>query len=200
MALFRILSSLLLASICVLAIAQTPPTRVRGVIERFDDSLLVVKARDGTTVNIKLAENFAVLGVTAATLADVTPGKFIGTAALATSDGKLTAIEVLIFPENMRGVGEGHYPWDLQPESTMTNATVADVLEAPKKRVLVLRYKDGAKEVAVPEGVPIVTFVAADRSALKAGAHAFVTAMRQPDGSLTAARVAVGLNGLVPPM
>jgi hypothetical protein len=108
---------------------------------------------------------------------------------------------VLIFPESMRGFGEGHYPWDLRPESMMTNATVADVVTAAKDRVLTLEYKEGEKKVYVPESAPIVTFTNADRSALTPGAHVFIgAAQRQPEGTFTAKRVNVGLKGLTPPM
>ena len=182
------------------ALAQAP-ARIRGTIQSFDNLNLTVKSRTGETVTIRMAEKFAVAGVAPASLADVTTGKFIGTATLGQKDGALVALEVLIFPEAMRGANEGHYPWDLRPESLMTNATVADVASGSTEgRVLTLKYKDGEKKVYVPEGVPIVTFVAAEPSELKPGAHIFCVAQRRADGTLTAARVNVGLNGLVPPM
>ena len=196
---FRAVLVLLLVLGCAAAVAQTPPVRVRGTIEKLDNSLLTVKTPSGTT-DIKLADNFSVNGVTPASLADVTPGKFVGIAAVPHGDGPEAALEVLIFPDNMRGTGEGRYPWDLQPESTMTNATVADIVTAAKDHVLTLRHKGGEQKISVADGVPIVTFVPSDRSALTPGASVFVIAMRQPDGSLTAARVNVGLKGLVPPM
>ncbi len=196
----RILAILLLAAFSFAASAQTP-VRVRGTIQSYDNQTLLVKSRSGELVTIKLADKFVVAGVAPATLADVTAGKFIGTATLGQKDGALVALEVLIFPEAMRGANEGHYPWDLQPESLMTNATIADVAPgAATGRVLTLKYKDGEKKVLVPEGVPIVTFLPAERSDLKSGAHVFVGTQRQPDGTLTAGRVNVGLNGLVPPM
>lgn len=196
----RILAALLLATLSIPALAQVP-ARIRGTIQSFDNQALTVQSRTGETVTIKMAEKFVVAGVAPATLADVTAGKYVGTATLGQKDGALVALEVLIFPEAMRGANEGHYPWDLKPESLMTNATVADVASASTQgRVLTLRYKDGEKKVYVPEGVPIVTFVAAERSELKPGAHIFCVAQRQADGTLTAARVNVGLNGLVPPM
>ena len=196
----RTLAVLLLAAVTFAASAQTP-VRVRGTIQSYDNQTLVVKSRTGELVTIKLAEKFAVAGVAPATLADVVPGKFIGTATLGQKDGALVALEVLIFPEAMRGANEGHYPWDLQPESLMTNATIADVASGSGAgRVLTLKYKDGEKKVLVPEGVPIVTFLHAERTELKPGAHVFVGTARQSDGSYTAGRVNVGLNGLVPPM
>jgi hypothetical protein len=105
-----------------------------------------------------------------------------------------------VFPEAMRGAGEGHYPWDLQPESTMTNATVAAVVSASAGRELTVIYKGESQKIMVPADVPVVTFEPSDRSMLTPGAHVFLTAQRAADGSLTAARVAVGKDGLVPPM
>jgi hypothetical protein len=142
--------------------------------------------------------------VTAVVKIDATaikPGAFIGTATMAQPDGTLTSLEVLVLPESMRGSGEGHYPWDLRPGSMMTNATVVDVVSAGQgSRRVTLKYKDGEKIIVVPEDVPIVTFEPGEKSMLVPGAHVLLTATKQPDGSLTAARVAVGKNGLVPPM
>jgi hypothetical protein len=199
----RILAPLLLAAAFLAATLDASAqsaVRVRGTVDNLEGLTLTVKARSGEMVRINLAEKYVVAGVSPATLADVTAGKFIGTATLGQKDGALVALEVLIFPEAMRGANEGHYPWDLQPESLMTNATVADVAAGAKDRTLTLKYKDGEKKVLVPEGVPIVTFVPAERSELRPGVHVFVGTARQPDGSLTAGRVNVGLNGLVPPM
>jgi len=129
MVLYRSIATLLLAAFCAAALAQgAPPVRIRGAIEKLDGNVLSVKTREGSVAMIRLSENFGVGGVIAASLADVAAGKFIGTATLGQKDGALVALEVLIFPENMRGFAEGHYPWDLQPQSMMTNATVADVV------------------------------------------------------------------------
>ncbi len=182
------------------ASAQTPTTRVRGDVEQLSGNALTVKSREGPSVAITLAPDFSVIGVTKAELSSIVPNSFIGAAAMPQPDGTLRALEVLVFPESARGSGEGHYPWDLQPESTMTNATVAELATQPSGRLLTLRYKDGEKKMVVPEDVPIVTFVPADASMLVPGAHVFVSATRQPDGALSAARVLVGKDGLVPPM
>jgi hypothetical protein len=183
------------------AAAQTaPPTRVRGTVEKIEGQNLAVKSRDGMLVEIKLADNFGVLGVTKATLADITPGKFVGAAALPQKDGTLKALEVLIFPEAARGSNEGHYAWDLMPESTMTNATVAERVAGVAGPVLTLKYKDGEKKIVVPPEAPIVTFAPAERTLLKPGAAVFLVAAKQPDGSLAAPRVLVGKDGVVPPM
>jgi len=179
--------------------AQTP-VRVRGAVETLDGNTLTVKSRDGGDVKIKLADNYAVAAVVPTDLASIKPGSFIGTAAMKGADGKLVALEVLVFPEAMRGTGEGHYPWDLQPESTMTNATVSTLADSPKGREMTLTFKGESNKVIVPAGVPIVTFQPGDKAMLKPGAKVFVGTQKQADGSLTAARVNVGKDGLTPPM
>jgi hypothetical protein len=150
-------------------------------------------------VRLALADNLAVNEVLPTELSAVQANSFVGIASMPGADGTLTALEVAVFPEAARGTGEGHYPWDLQPGSLMTNATVADVAAAPQGRRLQLRYKDGEKTVIVPPGVPIVTFKPADRSLLVAGAKLVVTAQLR-DGKPTALRALVGRNGFMPPM
>jgi len=168
-------------------------------VEKIDGQNLLVKARNGENVTIKLPDNFVVMGITKGSLADVSSGKFIGTTTVGERDGALVALEVHIFPENMRGTGEGHYDWDLRPSSKMTNANVANVVSMGQDRILTVQYKGGEKKILVPQDAAIVVFTPVDRSELKPGAHIFATSQRQPDGSLTAPRVNVGLNGLVPP-
>jgi len=197
---FRLITlSALVCLVAGAALAQTP-VRVRGAVEALNGNVLTVKSRDGGDVAIKLADNYAVASVVPTALAAIKPGSFIGTAAMTQSDGRLVALEVLVFPEAMRGVGDGHYPWDLQPESTMTNATVATLADTPNGREMSLTFKGGTNTVTVPKGVPIVTFEPGDKSMLKPGAKIFAVTQKQPDGSLTAARVNVGKNGLTPPM
>ncbi len=199
----RVLAALLVAAVSAAALAQAPanpPVRIRGTVEKIDGQMLTVKARNGETMTVKLADNFAVMGIAKASLADVASGKFIGTTTLGERDGALVALEVHIFPEAMRGTGEGHYDWDLRPSSKMTNANVANVTSMGKDRVLTVQYKGGEKKVLVPENAVIVSFTPTDRSELKPGAQVFVVSQRQPDGTLAAARVNVGLNGQVPPM
>jgi hypothetical protein len=135
-------------------------------------------------------------------MASVKPGVFVGTASMPQPDGTLKALEVLVFPEAMRGTGEGHYAWDLKPGSMMTNATITAVAPVTQSggHQMTLKYKDGEKTILVPDDAPIVTFEPGDRALLVPGAHFLLTATAQPDGSLTATRVAVGKNGLVPPM
>lgn len=198
----RIVTFACFVACSTVALAQgSLATRIRGDVESLDGHVLTVKARDGSRMTVRMAENFTVGGLTRASLADAVVGKFVGVAAMPQPDGTLRAIEVLIFPESGRGTGEGHYPWDLQPRSTMTNATVAEVVAASDGRTLMLRYKDGEKRLFVPESAPVVAAAPADRSALVPGAHVFIfAAQRQPDGTYTASRVTVGLNGLLPPM
>jgi hypothetical protein len=196
------LASCILCCLCATSIAQTPaPTqRIRGDIVAVDGFNLQVKARSGETLAIKLAENYTVTAVVKIDLAAVKPGSFVGIASMP-QDGMQIALEVLLFPEAMRGTGEGHYPWDLKPGSMMTNATVADaVVESTGGRRMTLKYKEGERTVVVPSDAPVVTFEPGERAMVVPGAHILVTAAKQADGSLTAGRVAVGKNGLVPPM
>src|ERR1700680_460628 len=175
--------------------------RVRGTVERLEAQTLFVKTREGPSVIIKLADNYGVTGVVAASLADIKPGSYVGAAALPQPDGTQRAIEVLIFPEALRGFGEGFRPWDLVPQSTMTNATVAAIVTRVDGATLTLKYKDGEKTVVVPPEAPIVTFVPAEKSELNPGAKIFIgAATKQTDETLSAARVNVGLGGLTPPM
>jgi len=199
----RTLSAFLIAAVSAVAIAQAPanpPVRIRGTVEKIEGTNLTIKANNGQVMNVKLADNYVVVGIAKASLDDVASGKFIGTTTVGERDGALVALEVHIFPENMRGTGEGHYDWDLRPTSKMTNANVANVTSMGKDRVLTVQYKGGEKKVLVPEKAVIVSFTPTDRSELKPGARVFVNAQRQPDGSLTAARANVGLHGQVPPM
>jgi len=190
-----------LALLCAVASAQTPPPtqRLRGVVQSFDGTTLVVNERGGTVVSLVLADNFSVNEVMPIEPTAIAPGSFIGTAALPGPDGSLSALEVLVFPEAARGTGEGHGPWDLQPGSTMTNATVAQVVATPQGRSMTLKYKDGEKTVVVPDGVPIVTFKPGDRALLVSGAKVVVF-LQVRDGKPTALRALAGRNGFAPPM
>lgn len=184
-----------------IASAQEPTVRVRGTIDGVDGQTMSVTARDGTKLTIKLADNLTVAGIVKASMSDIKPGSYVGVAGMPQEDGSQRALEVLIFPEAMRGTAEGFRPWDLRPSSTMTNATVADLVVKTNAQTMTLKYKDGEKTIVVPPGAPIVTYVPGDRSELKAGAKIFIAgAAKQPDGSLVAARIGVGRDGLTPPM
>jgi hypothetical protein len=176
------------------------PTRIRGTVEKLDGQTLTVKSREGPQLTIALAPNFTVSAVVKKSLADIKTGDYVGAASLKGSDGKLHAIEVLIFPEALRGTGEGERPWDLVPDSLMINATVAGVASAAQGQVLKVAYKGGESEIIVPNDIPIVTFVPGDSSLLKPGAAIFTGALKKPDGSLMATRVTAEKDGVKPPM
>jgi hypothetical protein len=181
--------------------AQQPPVRVRGEIVKVDGNALTVKSRDGGDLTINIPDNVAVSGIVKIPLSDVKPGSYIGVSAMPAPDGSQNALHVHIFPEAMRGVAEGHTGWDAKPGSTMTNATVAEIAAVGEGRTLVVKYKDGDKKIVVPADVPIVTYVPGTKDELKPGAKIFiVAAQRQADGTLSAARISVGRDGLTPPM
>jgi hypothetical protein len=183
------------------AFAQTPPaqTRVRGVIDMADAHELRVTTRGGEKVTLKLADDAVVTMIAPIAIEAIKPGSFIGTAAVSQPDGTLKALEIQVFPESMRGVGEGHRPWDLGAGSTMTNGTVGN-LKVSNGRLLTLTYKGGEQKVFVPENAPVITYEPGTRAELRPGAHVIVTAVHNPDETLTATRIGVGKDGLVPPM
>jgi hypothetical protein len=176
------------------------PVRVRGSIAKVSGRMLTIASRDNSTVEVRLADDAGVTAVVPAALSDIKVGQFLGVAALPQAGGTFRAQEVLIFPEAARGTGEGHYPWDLAPGSTMTNATVDAVVERVEGPVLTLKHKDGSVKIAVPTDVPVVTFAPGDRSMLQPGAHVFIPGQQRSDGVVAAGRVLVGKDGLVPPM
>jgi hypothetical protein len=195
------LAGLAVALVAATASAQQPEmVRVRGAIEKIDGSLMIVKARDGATLTIKLADNVRVLGIVKISIADIKPGAYVGVSALPNPGGGLKALHVHQFLEAMRGVAEGHRGWDLGPQMTMTNATVAEVAAVSGGQVLHLKYKDGEQKVLVGPDTPIVTYVPGDKSELKPGAQVIIFgAQKHPDGTLSAAAVSVG-RGITPPM
>jgi hypothetical protein len=184
------------------AIAQQPPTpsRVRGTIEAVDGDVLSVKSRSGEDYKLHMAGDMPVAGIVKISLSDIKVGSFIGTTTVTGPDGGNNAIEVHVFPEDMRGTGEGSRPFDLRPNSTMTNATVAETVAGNDGHTLMVKYKDGEKKVVVSPDTPVVTYVPADKSELKAGAKVIAFFKKLPDGSFEANRISVGLNGLTPPM
>ena len=194
-----VLIASLLAADVTGAAAQTP-TRIRGTIESATEQALTIKSRDGQTVTVTLAPSFTVVAVSKASLGDIKSGSFVGAAALPQPGGTFKAQEVLVFPEAMRGSNEGHYPWDLSPGSTMTNAAVGAMVSGNDGTALTLKHKDGEVKVVVPPDAPIVTLGPGDKSLLVPGAGVFVPASRAADGALSAGRVLVGKDGLMPPM
>lgn len=196
-----LLAGAFLALVVLPAFAQEgTPTRIRGTVEKLDGQTLIVKSRENQELSITLSEDLRVSAVTKADLSDIKSGDYIGSAAVKGTDGKLHAQEVLIFPEAARGTGEGHRPWDLTPDSTMTNATVAEVVDVAKGRLLKLKYKGGETEIEVPMEAPIVTLAPGDRSLLQPGTIVFISAIKNADGSLAASRIVAGKDGVQPPM
>jgi hypothetical protein len=186
-----------LTLLAVPAFAQ--PTRIRGTIASLDGQTLVVNARNGQKVTITLADKLTVTETSTTKLTEVHPGSFIGTTAIPQPDGTMKALEVHVFPESMRGTGEGFRPWDLGATSTMTNGTVGQI-EGSGGRSLTVKYKEGEKTVTVPPDVPVVALEVGSRAMLVPGAHVFVIANKAGDGTISAARVTVGKDGLEPPM
>jgi len=179
---------------------QGTPMRIRGTVEKLDGQNLTVKSREGPELTIALAPNFTVSAVVKKSLTDIKAGDFVRAASMKGTDGKLHALEVLIFPEAMRGTGEGERPWDLTPGSLMTNATVSGITGAPQGQTLKVTYKGGESEIVVAPSTPIVTFAPGDASLLKPGAAIITAASKKPDGSLTASRVTAEKDGVKPPM
>jgi hypothetical protein len=194
-----------LTAISVLASAawaQQPPTvRIRGTIESVDGPMLMIKSREGTDLKVRMTDNVAVFGVAKTAMSEIKPGSYIGVSAMPEPDGTQKALAVHIFPESQRGAAEGFRPWDLRPNSTMTNATVAETVAGTDGQNILVKYKDGEKKVVVPPGTPVVTFVAGDKSELKPGAKIIIFgAVKKDDGTLEANRVNVGRDGITPPM
>jgi hypothetical protein len=194
-----VFAALLLTS---LASAQNSDmVRVRGTIQNVDGQTLDVKGRDGTPLKVKLADDVKVLAVDRKSMDDVKQGVFVGITAMPQPDGTQKAVEIHIFPEALRGMGEGHRPWDLMPNSTMTNANIETAVASSDGKELVLKYKDGEKKFTVPANVEVVMFAPATTADLKAGEKVFVVAgKKQADGTVLAPSIVVGRNGINPPM
>jgi hypothetical protein len=200
---FRVLVGAACAALVAAAsLAQTPQmVRVRGAIEAVDGSVLTVKTRENTTVKVKMTDNVAVRGIVKAALADIKENSYIGVTGIPQPDGSQKAVEIHIFPEQLRGTGEGFRPWDLMPGSTMTNATVAQMVQGVDGQTITLKYKDGEKKIIVTNDTVIVTYVPGNKDELKPGAKIFIAAARKlDDGTLEAGAISVGRDGLTPPM
>ncbi len=192
----------MVAASTIYAIAQQPPTpsRVRGTIEAVDGDTLAVKSRAGEDVKLHMTGDIRIVGITKIALTDIKVGSFIGTTTVPGPDGANNAVEVHVFPEAMRGTGEGSRPYDLKPNSSMTNATVEQSVVGNDGHTLNIKYKDGEKKVLVSPETPVVTYVPADKSDLKPGAKVIAFMKKLPDGSFETNRVSVGRDGLTPPM
>jgi hypothetical protein len=192
----------MVAASSLYALAQQPPSpsRVRGTIEAVDGDVLSVKSRSGEDFKLRMASDMRLVGIVKISLSEIKVGSFIGATTVPGPDGSQNAVEVHVFPEDMRGTGEGSRPFDLRPNSTMTNATVAESVAGNDGHTLLVKYKDGEKKVVVLPDTPVVTYVPAEKSELKAGAKVIAFFKKLPDGSFEANRISVGLNGLTPPM
>jgi hypothetical protein len=181
-----------------IATAQAPQiVRVRATIESVDGAMLTAKARDGAEMKIKLADNAPVNEVLKASLADIKPNSFVAVTGTPQPDGSQKAVAVVIFPEAMRGVGEGHRPWDYEPNSTMTNATVDNEVTGVAGQTLTVKYKDGEQKIVVAPTTEITTFAKKSAADLKPGQKIFVPgAKKLPDGTLEAPNVAFGDYGV----
>jgi hypothetical protein len=177
----------------------THAVRYRASIDAVTPDSLSLTTREGQQLTMAVASDTVILAVVPMKLEDIKPGDYIGAAAMPQSDGTQRALEVHVFPENMRGTGEGHGAFDLKPLSTMTNGTVGAVT-GKVGRTFTLTYQDGAKTIVVPPDTPVVTFEQGSPALLVPGAHVNVMGIEASDGSLSATRILVGKNGLVPPM
>ncbi|MGA7807770.1 hypothetical protein [Bradyrhizobium sp.] len=175
--------------------------RIRGTIESMDGPVYLVKNRDGAELKLTMADNPLYVAIVKSTMADIKPGMFVGATGMTQPDGSQKAIEVHIFPDSMRGTGEGHYDWDLKPQTKMTNANVEQTVDGIDGPILSVKYKGGEKKIMVTPDTVVVTFVAGDKNDLKPGTKIFVAAARRlPDGTVEAPRVTYGKDGLTPPM
>ena len=179
--------------------ADGTPVRVRGTVVSLEGSKLVVHAKDGKDVTVSLKDKYAALAVVRSSMEDIKQDTFIGTATVAQPDGSLRAVEVVVFPESLRGFAEGHYPWDLGPSSMMTNATIANKVQGVDGETVSVTYKGGEKKITIPTNVPIVAVVPADKSEITPGVIVFIPTEKQADGTLLGGAVLFG-KGVVPPM
>ena len=188
------------SSICAIAQQPPSPSRIRGTIEAVDGEVIAVKSRGGEDVKLHMTGDTRIVGITKISLADVKVGSFIGTTTVPGPDGSQNAVEVHVFPEDMRGTGEGSRPWDLGPNSTMTNATGSESVAGNDGQTLLVKYKDGEKKVVVSDQTPVVTYVPGDKNELKPGAKVIAFVKKLSDGSFETSRIGVGRDGLTPPM
>ncbi|MET0446511.1 MAG: hypothetical protein ABW151_18170 [Pseudorhodoplanes sp.] len=200
----RMLAGVALAASLTVSAAsaqQAQPSNIRGSIESVDGAVLNIKARNGGERKVRMSDNVMVTGITKAALSDIKSGDYVGVTGMPQADGTQKAIAIHIFPESMRGLAEGSRPWDLRANSSMTNATVDQKVEAKDGQTLTVKYKDGEKKVTVEPNTPIVTFVPGSKDELKPGAQVIIVgAKKAADGSFETARVNVGRDGLTPPM
>jgi hypothetical protein len=197
----RALATVSFALICIAtpASAADDTIRIRGTIESVEGPVYVVKNRDGAELKLTVTDNPLFVAISPSTMADIKPGMFVGSAGMMQADGTQKAIEVHIFPESMRGTGEGHYDWDLKPQSKMTNANVEQTVAGVDGQILSVKYKDGEKKLLVTPETIVVTYVPGNKDDLKPGTRIFVSAAKkQPDGTVQTPRITYGRNGAGP--
>jgi hypothetical protein len=196
----RTLVAASLALICAAFSASAQETvRIRGTIERIEGPVYVVKNRDGAELKLTVTENPLFVAISPSTIADIKQGMFVGSAGTMQPDGIQKAIEVHIFPESMRGTGEGHYDWDLKPGTKMTNANVEQTVAGVEGQMLSVKYKDGEKKLLVTPETVVVTYVMGNKDELKPGTKIFVAAAKkQADGTVQTPRITYGRNGAGP--
>ncbi|PYE93651.1 hypothetical protein C8J35_11232 [Rhizobium sp. PP-F2F-G38] len=194
------LTGVLMGAALSTAVQAADQIQVRGVVESLEGNMLSVKTREGTDAKIMLTDGWKVSSVAKASIDDIKTGDFVGIASLPTAEGGDGALEVLIFPAAMKGTGEGSYAWDLKPNSSMTNATVANAVKSVDGQTVTVTYKGKEKKISIPAGTPVVTFARAVEADLKSGATVFVPSEKAADGSISSSRVVVGTNGVQPPM
>ena len=180
--------------------AEGTPVRVRGTVVSLEGSKLVVHPKDGSDVTVSLADNFAALAVVKSAMTDIKEGTFVGTATVTQPDTSLRSLEIVIFADDLKGTGEGHYPWDLGSKSMMTNATVVNAVKGVDGQKITVTYKGGEKKIDVPANVPVVSVVKGNKTDIATGTAVFVPTEKQSDGSLRAGAVLYGKDGVIPPM
>jgi hypothetical protein len=196
----RVLAAASFISIFMVLPASAQETvRIRGTVERIEGPVYVVKNRDGAELKLTVTDNPLFVAIVPAKMADIKPGMFVGSAGMMQEDGTQKAIEVHIFPESMRGTGEGHYDWDLMPKSKMTNANVEQAVDSVNGQVLSVKYKDGEKKLLVTPQTIVVTYEIGKKEEVQPGTKIFVAAAKkQPDGTLQTPRITYGRNGQGP--
>ena len=190
-----------LAALSVILFSLTCPAsaqdtmRIRGTVERIEGPVFVVKTRDGAEVKLTLTDNPLFVAIVPSKISDIKPGMFVGSAGMMQEDGTQKAIEVHIFPESMRGTGEGHYDWDLLPKSKMTNGNVEQAVTGVDGPILSVKYKDGEKKLVVTPQTVVVTYEIGKREEVQPGTKIIVAAKKQADGTMQTPRITYGRNG-----
>jgi hypothetical protein len=180
---------------------DTPPPRVRGTLDQVNGNMLTIKTRSGTPTTAQLKDGAPVIATVKGSMSDIQDNSFVGITAMPQPDGTIRAVEVHVFAEPLRGIGEGHYPWDLMPNSSMTNAAVTQQVKKAEGNTLMLKYKDGEKTIVVPSDAIVVNLIPGDKADLVPGAKIFIPRWaKAADGTWEATVVLVGRDGITPPM